>query len=456
MSRTLSLSHAPDDRPSSRRTARLVRVLECGRPASGGSSHVLDGLGQVSLGRTESLVVERREKSLTLGFPDERASSQHAVLRFEANRWVLEDTNSKNGTRVNGVPQKRALLNDGDWVEVGYTHLRFLVGEADDAAAADVVLGPDGGASEGLRTFSPRFAKELRALAKVAPTTVPVLVRGPTGTGKELAARATHMLSGRSGPLVPVNCGALSPALVEGELFGYRRGAFTGAHDDRVGLVRSAANGTLLLDEVGDLPLQAQPALLRVLQEKEVAPLGGKPVATDVRVVAATHQPLERLVAAGTFREDLFARLSGFTLALPPLADRREDLGLLLASLLRRHAGPAADGVRLTHDASRALLHHPWPLNVRQLEQVLTVALSLAQEGRIGLPELKTLTAAPQVAAAPEVLDAEALALRTRLLAELAAHRGNVTQVAKAMGKGRTQIQRWLKRFAIDPRHLEE
>jgi transcriptional regulator with GAF, ATPase, and Fis domain len=250
-------------------------------------------------------------------------------------------------------------------------------------------------------------------------------------------------------------------------VFGHRKGAFTGAVEARPGLVRAAHGGTLFLDEIADLPPAAQAAFLRVLQEKEVRGVGSTElVAVDVRVVAATHVDLEAAVAAGRFRADLFARIAGFTVRLPPLRWRREDLGLLIAALLRKLAPDRAGRISLTCEAARALLRHRWPMNVRELEKCLESALVLAQDGRIDLqhlpqavwrsgavepdlaPELRTLEpaepAAPLRPLAPE--DAHR---REELIVLLREHRGNIAAVARVLGKARMQVHRWARRYAL-------
>jgi transcriptional regulator with GAF, ATPase, and Fis domain len=303
------------------------------------------------------------------------------------------------------------------------------------------------------------LAADLDRLGLVARSRVTVLVRGETGTGKEVIASAIHQLSGRAGRFIAVNCGALAESLVESELFGYRKGAFSGAAEDRPGLVRSSDKGTLLLDEIGDLPLSAQAALLRVLQEEEVVAVGAThPVKVDLRVVAVTHRDLDALVAEEQFRPDLLARLSGHTLSLPPLRERREDLGLLIATLVRKLAGDAASDVTFAPRAARALLLHRWPLNVRELEKCLSGAIVLACEGPIDLEHLPaSLRDAPEnepatTAASPRLSKQEKeRRLRDKLIALLEEHHGNVTAVAAAMGKPRTQVQRWLRRLGIDP-----
>jgi DNA-binding NtrC family response regulator len=280
-----------------------------------------------------------------------------------------------------------------------------------------------------------------------------VLVRGESGSGKELVARMLHERSGRRGAFVAVNCGALVETLAQSELFGHKKGAFSGADADTVGLVRSAGGGTLFLDEIGDLPAASQAVLLRVLQEKEVKPVGAvQPLPIDLRVVAATHRDLQQMIAAGAFRADLYARLAGFELTLPPLRDRPEDVGLLIAELLARHGAPPATTFEC--DAARALLCHDWPLNVRELEQCLASALVLATPRPIALEHLAPpVRAAFKAAAAAErpaaQLDPEEQRLKDELVAQLARHHGNVSAVARELGKDRKQIHRWLRRFQI-------
>src|SRR5262249_29775805 len=220
---------------------------------------------------------------------------------------------------------------------------------ASDITDADLRVG-----APALMTFDGALAERYATLERVAPTEVSVLLQGETGTGKELVARALHQMSGRSGAFVAVNCGALPPNLIEAELFGHRRGAFTGATGERLGLVRAADAGTLFLDEVGELPASSQAAFLRVLQEREVVPVGvDHPVKVDVRLCSATLRDLDALVASGQFRRDLYARLFGLTIVLPPLRQRRVDLGLLTRRLLARIRGGSE--VRLSPAALRAL-----------------------------------------------------------------------------------------------------
>lgn len=233
---------------------------------------------------------------------------------------------------------------------------------------------------------SPGLWEPLRPLGRIARSPLPVLVLGETGTGKEVVARALHRASGRPGTFVAENCAALPESLLEAELFGARRGAYTGAARDRRGRILEAAGGTLLLDEIGDLPLPLQAKLLRVLQEKKIRPLGAdRAVAVDIRFVAATHRDLPRWCRQGRFRPDLYYRLAGAVVELPALRHRRGDIPPLVALLLARAAGEGlSPGRYLAQPALEELLDRPYPGNVRELDNLLRQAVVLADSPVIG------------------------------------------------------------------------
>jgi sigma-54 dependent transcriptional regulator, flagellar regulatory protein len=226
-------------------------------------------------------------------------------------------------------------------------------------------------------------------LELVAPTNSNVLILGESGTGKERVARSIHQLSGRArGLFVPVNCGAIPADLLESELFGHEKGAFTGALSQRIGRFEFAEGGTLFLDEIGDMSLQMQVKLLRVLQERTFERVGGNAtIRCDARIVAATHRDLEKAIKAGQFREDLYYRLNVFPLNLPPLRDRLGDLPHLIESLARRHATAGA-AFNLTADALRCLSHYPWPGNVRELDNLIERLSILCRNRTIGAADL--------------------------------------------------------------------
>ncbi|MCY1016917.1 sigma-54-dependent transcriptional regulator [Pyxidicoccus sp. MSG2] len=305
-------------------------------------------------------------------------------------------------------------------------------------------------------------------LSQVAVRDLTVLLTGETGTGKELAARAVHAESPRKAkPFVAVNCGALPADLVESELFGHAKGAFTGATMAKAGLFEEAHGGTLFLDEIGDLPLPVQVKLNRALQEKEVRRVGTtSPVKVDARVVAATHRDLAAEVAAGRFREDLYYRLNVVTVRLPALRERREDIPLLALHFLSRAGRPELEG--FLPEALRALTAYAWPGNVRQLENAVARAAAVAQGPTIGVddlpPELGAARVAESGGAPAGGVPAEALAKlpyreavdsardavsREYLSALMQEFGGNVTHAAERAGMERESLHRLLKRYGV-------
>ncbi|MGE5185758.1 MAG: sigma 54-interacting transcriptional regulator [Acidobacteriota bacterium] len=450
---TLSLhADGKEGRSGPRPEPVLVLALECTRPRAGSVRYRLNELSVVHVGRGSDRRAEKVGGELTIRVPDKWMSSKHARIEPSFGRWVLVDTESKNGSIVDGHTTKRAVLTDGSLIELGHTLFIFFERmpiETDSPAMLELL--PEG-APTGLTSLVPSWTAELARIRQIASSEIPVLVEGETGTGKEVLARAIHGLSGRRGAFVPVNCGALPENLVESELFGYKKGAFSGAQQDHPGLVRAADGGTLFLDEIGDLPASSQAALLRVLQEREVMPVGGtKAVPIDLRVLAATHRDLDEMVGEQLFRHDLFARLAGFRVSVPSLAERRADLGLLIGTIYARLF--PADHPGFDIDAARLLLRYPWPLNVRELEQALATAQVLAKTELVRAEHLPDTVRSgrPPGAPRPVVLSETDQKVRDQVVAALREHQGNVSAVARALDKDRKQIQRWIKRFGLDP-----
>jgi DNA-binding NtrC family response regulator len=316
---------------------------------------------------------------------------------------------------------------------------------------------------ENLVGRSPGMQRVFEVVRKVADTDLTVLIRGPSGSGKEIVANALHYHGRRrTKPFVKVNCAAFARDLVESELFGHERGAFTGAVAARVGQFEAANGGTLLLDEIGDMALETQAKILRALQEGEVQRVGGnRRIQVDVRIVAATHQDLEAKVRDHTFREDLYYRLNVVSVRLPALRERTEDLPLLIehflaAAVARVRSSPK----RLSPDAYRALLTHPWPGNVRELEHALEQAVALADGELVTLGDLPdALRSDPVIAPAPGELpptfkEAKQIAIdrfeRGFITAALVRNHGNVTKAAEEMGMYRQHLQAKLSELRLD------
>ena len=286
---------------------------------------------------------------------------------------------------------------------VALDKLRELVGHALNLNRTDE-LGDSVDSSRDLIGSSPATERLRQKIAKVARTQAPIHIHGESGAGKEVVARLIHRASPRqSGPFIAVNCGAIPPELVESELFGHLKGSFTGAMHDKQGLFQAADGGTLLLDEVADLPIATQVKLLRVLQEKAVRPVGSETeISVDVRLISATHKRLNQEVAAGRFRDDLFYRINVIDIAVPALKDRREDIPDLATHLLAKIAEENSESPKLmTDDALAQLIKAEFPGNVRQLENVLARAAALADTDEIQIDDLEIIASASTSASAP-------------------------------------------------------
>ena len=308
---------------------------------------------------------------------------------------------------------------------------------------------------EGIIGESGRMLEVFSLVRRVAPSEATVLIRGESGTGKELIAKAIHFASPRaSGPLVKVNCAALPETLLEAELFGHEKGAFTGAFVTRKGRFEVASGGTIFLDEIGDLPTHLQAKLLRVLQEREFERVGSsKPISIDVRILAATHRDLERLLKAGQFRDDLYYRLNVVTIVLPPLRERRQDLPLFMDHLLRVFAEKNGKKIRgFTSEAREALLRYDYPGNVRELENIVERASVITRSDVIGRADLPISIQEPEVEVINSETDLPVVVerLERRMIREALARSGGVqTRAAEQLGITERALRYKLKKYGF-------
>jgi DNA-binding NtrC family response regulator len=321
---------------------------------------------------------------------DDTVSRYHCRIAQEDTGYVLVDQRSTNGTFINKVRVREAFLKPGSIVSVGQSQFRF------NAKEEEVQILPSrNDRCAGLIGGNSRMREIYSIIEKIAPTATTVVIDGETGTGKEVVAQAIHSLSPRvKNDLVVFDCGAVPPNLIESELFGHEKGSFTGAMMTRQGLFEQADGGTLFLDELGELPIDLQPKLLRVLEQREVRRVGStKASKVDVRIIAATNRNLEDEVRAGRFRQDLFYRLSVVRLHLPSLSQRADDIPLLVQHFLENGSyNKLANGHQRVHavasDAMAALQAYPWPGNVRELVNVIERAVSFCSSGQLELSDL--------------------------------------------------------------------
>ncbi|MDG2304870.1 MAG: sigma 54-interacting transcriptional regulator [Candidatus Binatia bacterium] len=423
-----------------------------------------------------------RAANSDLVIEDSSVSRRHALIQLQDDGGhILTDLGSANGTTVNDeLISLPVVLRDGDSVGIAGYQIVFSgerPGDADGQSGDTLFNTEDSTVNEerGHRRHhrvqivggGPGMLEVLGQVRQAASSSIPVLITGETGTGKELVARSIHQGGSRASQVfVPINCSALPEALLESELFGHRRGAFTGAQQDRAGLFEAAKGGTVFLDEVGELPIQMQPKLLRFLQDGEVRRVGDvEPRHVDVRVISATNRDLKSEIEREAFREDLYFRLSTFTIELPPLRARPEDIALLAERLLRTQAELQKKRVRGIEPAAlEALGRYDWPGNVRELENELARAVAILHEGdRITLSTLSPRVSGPQPDAAStgdatpppatdhptELRGAMTDFERTHIAEVLEQNGGNVSKAAQALGLSRGGLHKKLKELGL-------
>lgn len=387
-----------------------------------------------------------RDPTCTVRLESEYVSRQHAALTRSGPLVIVSDRGSKNGVAVNGRPTREEVVSPGDVIRFGdFVGVCMLAPDGADLSSGTLAPGVHGGF---------RLRQAVERLRTLADTDLALVLEGETGTGKETFARAAHAASGRRGPFRAVNCAVYSKSMAAAELFGYRKGAFTGADTASLGHVRAAEGGTLLLDELTELAPDVQTMFLRVLENREVLPLGeARPVPIDVRFIAATQIPLAAAVESGVLRADLRARLEGGVIALPPLREARDVLVETFVALHERHAG-ATPVMRASF--AEGLLLLPFPLNIRELD---TLARRIAAYNRAGRPldrEALDRAVDARTEAPPEPDRPVSKARRPKppaykpedleaLTAALERARGNLTEAAAAVGLSRSKAYRMLR-----------
>ncbi len=390
------------------------------------------------------VLVGRGTSVFDVPFDDPHMSTKHAEIRIEGASAVVRDLGSAAGTELNGQPlHDTHVLAQGDVLRMGDTLIVYARSAGAGEAPANAGPEPE------LTGASASVAAIRRSIDAVAPHGRTVVITGETGTGKEIVGRQIHRRSGRPGPFVAVSCGAFTEGLLASELFGHVRGAFTGAVQDQQGLFRSARGGTLLLDDVAELPLSLQPTLLRVLETWQVRPVGStRDVDIDVRVVATTNRELLAMVQERLFRSDLYARLAQWSIRLPPLRERREDIPALTSALLGRCDAP--DRV-LAPDLQEALLLNDWPMNVRWLLNVLSIAAIVTPSGALQLGD-DVREALRNDVPEPVVPRHDAQALDKAGLEELLGRfQGRVAEMARHLGITRPKLYRLLWAEGLEP-----
>ncbi len=432
----------------------LLMVGSADEPALPPSRRLLFVGGALQIGRRAPDEIPPGEHGAILN--DTLVSGHHARIVQTSGGYELVELGSKNGTWVDNVRvEERAALRDGALIFIGnHVGVFRLASTIEVDAIKNELVNPLGPVA----TVCPPLALACDRLRRLAASDSELLILGETGAGKEVYARAVHLASGRKGRFVAINCGAIPRELVESELFGYRQGAHSTAHQAKPGLIEEAEGGTLFLDEIGEMTGEAQIKLLRFLQDRELTPLGStRPRRIDVRIIAATNRtaPGSDGKAAAGLRDDIVARLGAAPIHLPPLRSRIEDLGALIAHFLR-----ATPEIKLEQPAFRALCLHGWPLNVRELEKIVTTAAILTTAGQAialrDLPEpIARATGVPVVAgagAAATVRRAAGPSPTAEQLEELLKrYDGNVADVSRELGKHRAAVWRWLKKFGIGP-----
>lgn len=383
-----------------------------------------------------------REQENVISIDDTCISRRHfRIQKKDKEGFILQDMNSRNGTFLNGNRVFKALLKNNDRIQVGQREFIFSFERFDNHWSIHT------------NSKNPEWSQQLKSLPNMARSSMPVLITGPSGTGKEMLAKLIHRYSHRSkGPMISINCSALSESLIESEFFGHIKGSYTGALTNRKGAFMAAKGGSLFLDEIGDLPLHLQPKLLRALEYQEIKAVGSDYVTkTDVRIIAATHQDLTAKVAQGTFRSDLYFRLYVLNLSPPYLRSRMEDFDDLLNFFCNEY------NISFSEDAIRLLKRHSWPGNIRELKNTVARAKALFS-GTIEANKIEQLLYIPILKIKEQKEPFKDLQMpvikkieKELIIKAMSLHQGNQKKVATELGLARSTLFERIKKYNINP-----
>lgn len=457
----MSPSPTPRSRPSSSGEAPgepyLFLTLDGNQPTAPISRHRLGNVQEVIIGRGVERLVQRDmhegKKCLFLRFPDPWMSSLHARIQLTDRGVIMTDPGSKNGSFVNGSRLKNAVLTDGDILQFGHT---FFIYRAElpetDGNEDDVIADLD--APPGMATMLSHLSQGFIAFARAASNDVPLVLEGENGTGKSIMARSAHALSGREGSFITLSVAELSDVAFEKKL----RGEYSASRGGRiVGVVESATRGTLLIEDIDKLTFRGQALLSRVLSERKIdAADDGLPIRWNCRLICTTSNSLDEMVSIGRFDPHLLDKINGFSLLLPPLRQRREDIGLLIASMISSYA-PTGQ-VMFSADAAYAILSYMWPRNLRELEGCMGTALAWRSSTMVEIahlpPELRRPADRGQQASGDTIdtveLVQQDLEKRANIIASLRGRSNNVFSNRDSIDQVRNQFKRWLARTEID------
>jgi len=451
---------------------------------------------EVRLGLKEIRIGRGREADLQL--PDRSVSRLHARIYRFGNKYFLADLGSRNGTYVNGKLITQIPLDDGHTFIIGPYRIHFLQPVAASSPGDEPTVAPGASASPAPTApacsattalsdnAAPAPAKKpastqretsdkafgmvgkslpirnlIETIRRVGPSDAAVLIDGETGSGKELIARGLHDASNRSfRPFIVVNCGAISPELIESELFGHERGSFTGATAQRRGAFELAHNGTIFLDEIGELPYTLQPKLLRALEQKEIKRVGGNEILlADARILAATNRNLKEEVAKKAFREDLYFRIGAIGISAPSLRERREDIAPLAEHFLTLLSANSARPVpKLSPAALDILISHDWPGNVRELRNAIQRAVVMSAGDELDATDFSFLRSASNTCPeheTPQGLTRWEQSERTNIIAELSRQGGNKTRTARVLGIAKSTLFEKLRKYGVSSQETD-